>query len=100
MPPSLSIAAAEGSSLIVPGGLNSNANSENLLSENELIRRSAQGDYECVYCGKQFVAPAFLKRHIRAHTGEKPFKCPHCDFRATQKGNLNSHVINKHNDFI
>ncbi|XP_069995926.1 zinc finger and SCAN domain-containing protein 10-like [Penaeus vannamei] len=63
----------------------------------DLIQRKGGGDYVCGYCGKNFVAPAFLRRHIRAHTGEKPFKCPHCDFRATQKGNLNSHIINRHN---
>lgn len=64
---------------------------------NDMMLRIGSGDYACGYCGKNFVAPAFLRRHIRSHTGEKPFKCPHCDFRATQKGNLNSHIINRHN---
>ncbi|KAK8741823.1 hypothetical protein OTU49_002423 [Cherax quadricarinatus] len=63
----------------------------------DMIQRNTSSDHVCGFCGKNFSAPAFLRRHIRAHTGEKPFKCPHCDFRATQKGNLNSHIINRHN---
>ncbi|MCL4147781.1 UNVERIFIED_CONTAM: hypothetical protein GTU68_026241, partial [Idotea baltica] len=67
---------------------------ENLKSH--IISQHRGDEYACCFCGKVFIAPAFLRRHIRTHTGEKPFGCPHCSFRAAQKGNLNTHIINKH----
>lgn len=33
---------------------------------------------------------------MRTHTGEKPYACPYCPHRATQKVNLKGHVITRH----
>ncbi len=32
-----------------------------------------------------------VRVHERTHTGEKPYKCAHCDFRTAQGGNLRTH---------
>nr|XP_045582828.1 adult enhancer factor 1-like isoform X8 [Procambarus clarkii] len=53
--------------------------------------------YSCPYCSARFTQKESLKPHIRTHTGEKPFACPRCPYRATRKSSLRSHVFSRHN---
>ena len=57
----------------------------------------AKPDRTCQFCGKVFLFPRDLGIHMRSHTGERPYPCPHCPYRATQTNNLKRHIMASHN---
>ncbi|RXM96650.1 Transcription factor HIVEP3 [Acipenser ruthenus] len=49
------------------------------------------GKYVCQYCGRPCAKPSVLQKHIRSHTGERPYPCTPCGFSFKTKSNLYKH---------
>ncbi|XP_052761360.1 uncharacterized protein LOC128204063 [Mya arenaria] len=49
------------------------------------------GKHICPYCQRTCSKPSVLEKHIRAHTGERPYPCLVCGFSFKTKSNLYKH---------
>ncbi|XP_046434728.1 zinc finger protein 271-like [Neodiprion fabricii] len=47
--------------------------------------------YRCYICSKPFLRPSDIEKHMRTHTGEKPFDCKICLKSFAQLGALQQH---------
>jgi uncharacterized Zn-finger protein len=56
-----------------------------------VIRARRDTRYACPHCDKNPATKYKLERHLRTHTGEKPFGCEVCLSRFNQKSSLKTH---------
>lgn len=53
-------------------------------------------DRYCHECKKYFPFPAALSRHMRTHSGERPYPCSKCPYRAKHRFDLKKHLLSIH----
>ncbi|XP_042858464.1 chorion transcription factor Cf2-like [Penaeus japonicus] len=61
---------------------------------------SERGFHECSVCGRGFERRWLLTRHLRTHTGEKPYQCAFCPFRSAQRYNIVTHTVKRHPEAV
>lgn len=49
-------------------------------------------EYSCTLCSYTTNYHTNIKRHIRLHTGERPFRCPVCHKFFNEKGHFKKHL--------
>jgi len=73
-----------------------NMNQLNMAFQQKIQQKRQKGKNPCPYCEKVFQNNSRLERHIRSHTGERPFTCTLCGDRFKQKCHLTVHVRRHH----
>ena len=52
--------------------------------------------FVCSFCFQNFPYKCYLERHIRKHTGERPYPCSMCAYRAGRRDHLDNHMLLRH----
>lgn len=63
------------------------------------IRCTGESDdkvYHCRICKTKSKRRDSLHKHLRMHTGDRPFVCPNCPYRAHTYIDVVGHIIRKH----
>ncbi|KAI0350424.1 hypothetical protein OH77DRAFT_1463778 [Trametes cingulata] len=54
------------------------------------------GDHKCPVCQSTFTRPQHVARHMRSHTGDRPYKCQHCGDQFARSDLLSRHINKCH----
>ncbi|KAK3872302.1 hypothetical protein Pcinc_022605 [Petrolisthes cinctipes] len=82
-----------------PAGLVSVIMSTSPTSSLQRPQRRSNNPIKCPVCGRYVLFRSEFVKHMRTHTGEKPFGCHLCTYRSAQRSNLNVHLRSIHKVF-
>ncbi|XP_053285644.1 zinc finger protein 831 isoform X1 [Pleuronectes platessa] len=54
-------------------------------------RPKSAGKHVCTHCGRDCMKPSVLEKHLRCHTGERPYPCTTCRVSFKTQSNLYKH---------
>lgn len=69
---------------------------QNPSLKRHIRRHTGAKPYTCTYCFQKFGRKDTMQDHINIHTNEKPFSCPICKLCFRQRGMLNVHTLKNH----
>ncbi|XP_063596501.1 protein tramtrack, beta isoform-like isoform X1 [Penaeus indicus] len=79
-------------SVSITTSASSSSSSELVVPQPQLGGESLMPLHRCQFCQYSSPSRGDLKKHIRIHTGEKPYGCPHCSYRCSDSSALSKHV--------
>ncbi|KAJ4941251.1 hypothetical protein JOQ06_027537 [Pogonophryne albipinna] len=62
-----------------------------LLAAAPATRPKSTGKHVCSHCGRDCMKPSVLEKHLRCHTGERPYPCTTCGVSFKTQSNLYKH---------
>ncbi|MEQ2162118.1 hypothetical protein GOODEAATRI_016514 [Goodea atripinnis] len=55
------------------------------------VKPKSAGKHVCPHCGRDCMKPSVLEKHLRCHTGERPYPCTTCGVSFKTQSNLYKH---------